>query len=67
MAPQVLVGLNDVRHKIGTDVEFYVKGKTINKISFYCNPVESRQIARLTVDSDLSLPPFPFPRNLFDP
>ena len=27
VAPQVLVGLNDVRQKIGTDVEFYVKGK----------------------------------------
>jgi hypothetical protein len=24
--PKVLVGMNDVRHKIGTNVEFYVKG-----------------------------------------
>ena len=27
MAPKVLVGLNDVRHKIGTDVEFFVRSK----------------------------------------
>lgn len=29
VAPKLLVGLNDVRVKIGTEAEFYVKGKTI--------------------------------------
>ena len=34
VAPRFLVGLNDVRHKIGTDVDFYVKGAKVFRRKF---------------------------------